>query len=285
MRTKKLRAKYSLLVLTDLSEVSLRALKSAVGLAKLIDGSIEVFHVSPSVSLADHDNQISAMRSIKEAEIVARGTLQSLTDEIADEENLAISYDFAFGNIKKEVKDHIEKVNPDIIVLGKRKNKLLKFGGDNLTQFILKEFPDNVFVAGREKEFNAGTDISLGFLGYVPEANEKGIPLELNKNADEAVTLFSVRSSEGTQTEEEIPVTERSKGNFRKTVAFEFEQGADIYDRLSTYVAKSNIELLCMRNTKRKKDGQQPYDAIENNMEEVVQKLDIPMLILSEKSY
>ena len=53
---------------------------------------------------------------------------------------LVFNSNFSFGNIKDEIRTYIKDTKPDIIVLGQRDSKPLKFIGDSITHFLLKEF-------------------------------------------------------------------------------------------------------------------------------------------------
>ena len=66
MNTQVLKSKHRLLVLMDKSKASNNALKNAISLAQLIDGSIEVFQVKKLTSEVRYENQIAIMRAIDE---------------------------------------------------------------------------------------------------------------------------------------------------------------------------------------------------------------------------
>ena len=56
--------KYKILVLSNLDSSTQKILKSAVSLAKMIDGQIEVFSVTKPTEIIAGDNQLSAIRTI-----------------------------------------------------------------------------------------------------------------------------------------------------------------------------------------------------------------------------
>ena len=53
---------------------------------------------------------------------------------------------FAIGNVKSELESYKKEQQPDIIVLGKRKNNTDKLIGDSITKFLLNTFNDVVII-------------------------------------------------------------------------------------------------------------------------------------------
>jgi nucleotide-binding universal stress UspA family protein len=129
---------YKILVLSDLK--SNRALVRAVELAKSIDADIELFHVKKPTEVINTDSQLSALRSIKEQNMLLEKKMKALIDPIKEREGLNIKPSFTFGNIKNRIEDYIKQSKPDIVVLGIKKPKKLKLLSDNITGFVKKKF-------------------------------------------------------------------------------------------------------------------------------------------------
>ena len=129
--------KYKILVLSDLKKSPSTILKSTVSLAKMIDGDINFFHVKKPSDVVERESQLSAMRTINQEQIITGKKIQEALAPISNDYNVNINSTFAFGNVKNEIEEHIKVTNPDVIVLGKRKAKGLRFLGDNITDFVL----------------------------------------------------------------------------------------------------------------------------------------------------
>ncbi len=56
--------KYKILVLADMKKSTSTVLKSAVSLAKMINGDIQMFYVRKPTDIVAKENQLSAMRTI-----------------------------------------------------------------------------------------------------------------------------------------------------------------------------------------------------------------------------
>jgi len=163
MENKNIKSSYNLLVLSDFTKTSDTALKKAIDIAKVINGTIQLFHVSRSVDIVKYENQISALRTINEKCFSIRKKLKDLADAIAEKENIKITYDFTIGNVKNEIQKRIKKTNPDIVIIGKRKKTFMDFLKGGLTKFLLHRHPEIILIAGEDHKKQAGNEISLDF--------------------------------------------------------------------------------------------------------------------------
>lgn len=166
-------SKYKILVLSDLKETTNSSLKKAVKLSKTIDADIEFFHVKKPIDIVGTDSQLSAMRSINKEYMVTEKKINNLIAPIVENENITIASSFAFGNIKKEIEDHLDSSKPDVIILGSRKRKVLSFIGDKIIDFVLKSHKGTVVIASDTSDFNfenVGTFDIMNYKGQVIEA-------------------------------------------------------------------------------------------------------------------
>jgi nucleotide-binding universal stress UspA family protein len=150
MKNHDLKAKYRLLVLMDMTEASYIALKKAVNLAKALDGGIEVFQVKPPTDVSNYESQISAMRAVYEERNTARKKLKDLANLVSQEDNIPIICNLTFGNVKIEIRNHLENTRPDIVVLGKRRLKFINFLGDRITRFLLTRYSGAILIVGED---------------------------------------------------------------------------------------------------------------------------------------
>ncbi|MFK7831854.1 MAG: universal stress protein [Winogradskyella sp.] len=156
--------KYKILVLSDLKEPTKNALKNAVQLAKTIDANVEFFHVKKPTDIVSTDSQLSAMRSINKEYVITEKKIEKLVAPIIEGEAIAIDTSFVFGNVKNEIKNHINNVQPDVIILGSRKPKVLSFIGDKITEFVSKYHKKTTIIVSTGKHFDFETLFSLDVL-------------------------------------------------------------------------------------------------------------------------
>lgn len=255
--------KYKLLVLTDLSKSATKTLDNAINLAKIINGSIDIFHVLKPSEVVESENQHSAIRTIEEERSKTRNKLRTLVREISQKENIKINANFRLGNLKSEVLDEIESLKPDIIVLGKRSPKLVNFLGDSFTKFILKNFNGSVLISGKENAIHATEAMSLGLLNTTAADLPQGLTTELQKRIKNPIKQFHVGTAPN-KTSEDV-------------ITYEFESSASTMNNIATYVSKNNIGLLCVNRQTTKNSH---LKNITSNIKEAIHKINVPILIV-----
>lgn len=261
-------SKYHLLVLMDLSKSSEIVLKNAVELAKVIKGRVEVLHVKAPTDVIKHENQLSAMREIHEDYGDTKSKLVKIIRTVENQNDISISYKFAYGNIKNTIKEHIDKVKPEIVLLGKRKPKMINIPGTGITKFVLKNSLVNMFIVGEDNKFHSYTDISLGVYGEVLQQKGFEIINDLKQQNLNPIRLFKIRNQED------------SKKNFtteQKIVSYVFSEGENALDGLASYISRTNTQLLCIPQDIGYNTVKGGIDAF---LKQVTQKINIPVLIL-----
>lgn len=252
--------KYKILVLSDLKESTKATLNSAIGLAKMIDAEIEVLHVKSATDIVDRESQLSAVRNINEQYIVADKKIKELLEPLSKNHNLKIKHKYASGNVKEEIENYINEVKPDILVLGKKKKKALSFIGDNITDFVLKKFKGEVVIASNENSFEPNMELSLGVLNG---SLNTCLAENLLSNTNTTIKSFRIGSSK------EESRTEVSEN---KTVEYIFEDNSNVIKTLSNYIAKNNINLLCL-------DRANSNNKTTNYSKDVINKVNVSLLV------
>lgn len=275
MKSNKLKSKYHILVVSDQTKTSRTALKNAVNLAKSIDGSIELFHVKPPAEVVRYDNQLSAMRVLNRERLRIEKDMKSMVDQIAENERIPIIYDFSFGNVTNEVIKHINKTQPDIVVLGKAKTKVNNLLGTDLTSYLLRNYKGTLLISSSDKALRAPNEISLGILDDILTQPNGELTADLEKNSANPVTWFKINGTEATTEQENLNVA----GTPAVTTTFEFEQGANFSNSVSKYVERSGVDLLCVRKSKLM-DFNKNVKSASKQIQKAIQKTDIPVLIL-----
>lgn len=267
--------KYKLLVFTNLSETCNIALENAVNLAKIINGSIDVFHVLKPSNVAEYENQFSAMRHIDEERMNKKIELKTLVRNISKKAGIKINASSVLGNFKDEAKEQIEKINPDIVVLGKRTPKLFGFLGDDFTKFILNTFNGSVLISGKEKIMNTAEAMSLGMFNTTADELAVEITTDLRKHTKNPIKQFFLRTETNEQLETAAPKN-------KNIITFEFDSSTNTIDNIATYVAKNNIGLLCMKSTTKQSTGL--FQSFTSTIKQAIQKINAPILIINNNA-
>ncbi len=231
---------FQILTLMDFSKASYAALKSAVNLAKITNGTIEILHVGAAKDIAEQENQMAAMRSIYENKLSLKKKLSNLTQLIQKEENVPAHFTLSIGNIKNEVNDAIQTFEPDVVVLGKRKKKVVNFLGDGVTKHLLGSFKGGILLAGEENTLETHNQMSLGVLESLDVSNFGQLAKVLEGNAGDTIKRFKIRN-EGNQPQ----LSEKELG--KKVTTFEFEPTQGGSEKLADYITKSQVQLLCVQ--------------------------------------
>jgi ABC-type enterochelin transport system substrate-binding protein len=97
------------------------------------------------------------------------------------------------GNIQNCILDKVKEIQPNLIILGKRKSKFLDFIGDKVTQFVIDNCDTSVLICSSNREVHYFSDLSLGFFGEAIEKSDFQIINHLNEST-RSVRYFGIRS-------------------------------------------------------------------------------------------
>ena len=264
------RNKYKILVLSDLKDTTKNSLKSTVSLAKMLNASVELFYVKKATDVVNQENQLAVMRNIKREHVSTTKKIKNLVDHVSENYGIQISTSFAFGNVRGEIKRQLDKSNPDIVVLGKRKSNPLKLSGDNVTEFVLKTFKGSILIAPDSKVIEPNKALSVGLLNDSENLLNMSLGQELLEHSKAPLKTFKiVKNSNESKTESSL--------GERKTVQFVFEKNDSSLKNLSNYLKKSDVNLAYMSRTQ---SGNKTND---NSISNIIGKLEVPVLLSNEQ--
>ena len=143
------RNKSKILVLSDLKDNSKSTIEYAITVAKEINGSLELLCVKKPCDFITTDNPLSAMRNVSNEFVKTEQKAKNIIHNITKDDFFPVKNTIEFGNIKSEIENYIELSNPDFIILGKKEKKFLKIGCDNITDFIVEKYKNNVLIANK----------------------------------------------------------------------------------------------------------------------------------------
>lgn len=257
-----------ILVLSGLKKDLDSTIKSAVGIAKIMDAEIDFFYVKKPTEIVDKESQLSAMRTINREQIKVEKQVKSLIEPYISKYKTKINHRFAFGNVKNEIKDYIEISKPDVVVLGKRKSNPFKLGGDKITDFILNSFPGTVLIASRTNTLEPQKELSIGILNSDDELNSKEGLKKIVEHTEFDFKSFRIINKGSNLNREDF-----FKNNSTEYV---FEKNENTVSKLTDYLEKSKVNLLYMnRSTKESKNT--GVNVIP--LKEIINKVDVPILL------
>ena len=262
--------KYKILVLSDMKRSTSTVLKSAVSLAKMINGDIHMFYVRKPTDIVAKENQLSAMRTINKEYPKTEKKIQEIIEPISNEYDVNIQSSFSFGNVKNEILLYIKENNPDIIVLGKRKTKTFNIVGDRVTDVILKTFEGVIMIADGNNTLDPNGQFSLGVLNNAKNAFNIDFAENLLENTQKPLKSFKIikNSTDLKETETSFPEIE--------TREYVFESNDNAINNFSNYLVKSQVNLLCLN---RDKQYSKKAESINSSINDLVNKLNVSVLI------
>ncbi|WP_250433450.1 universal stress protein [Hanstruepera flava] len=266
--------KYKILVLSDLKDTTNNVLKNTANLSKVIDGEINFFHVKKPTDVVERESQLSTFRTISEKHTITKKRIEEFVSHTKGNYGVTINYSYTFGNVKNEIEDYINKHNPDIIVLGKRKSNPFRLG-DNVTDFVLNTFKGIILISGNESTIEFNDQLSLGFLdGKNPFLNIDFVN-ELFERTKKPLKSFKV-VSKGDNLLENNTTTEF------KTVEYVFERSGNTVQNLTNYLSKSKVDLLLIDGNFKENNNE---GLNQPDIKSVINQLDISLLISNQKNF
>ncbi len=255
--------KHKIAVFSDLNDSIGNTLNSAVNLAEMVNGEIELFHVSKATSVVNQESQLSALRNINSDFISIDNKMKKIVNEFTKESGIRILYSHAIGNPRLEIGKYIRENKPDIIVLRKKKPILSGLLSNNITKFVLENHSGSVFIANDNMVLDINKKLSLAFLNDGEEMHEIDFEDHLFSYSKEPLKSFKIVTGSEYKTS---PKTYNGK----KATEYIFEKRDNTIEALSNYISLSNVNLLCLGRNSNSPIG----DLIGN--------LNIPLLIASK---
>ena len=261
---------YKIVVLSNLKDDLNATLKSAVKLAQTVNGKIEVLNIQKPTEVVKQENQLSAVRSIYSERVATDKKMKRLIEPIAQEYGVTIDYSCVLGNIKNEIGNYINKKQPDMVILGRRKPKFLKFVGDGVTEHILKTYKGEIMIAADENTLEPNKDISLGALDNMEPWFNPEFTEHLLKQSQMPLKSFKLVKNTEELKDSYLPKAE-------KAVEYVFEHNDNTIDKLPNYLKKNNVNLLLINRTKK-------TNLIFSDINSIINKINVPLMVMGEKS-
>jgi nucleotide-binding universal stress UspA family protein len=235
--------KNKILVLSDIDSSTKGILTNALNLAKIVAGEVTLFCVKKPTDIVENDSQLSAMRIINEKFLKTNNQIKSMIALLSNDEKIKISHKISFGNLKDEISKQIKATKPDIIVLGKQKSKIFSFLGDNIIDFVLKEFAGTVMITSDKITVKANAELSLGLLNETNNLPKNEYKKTLVSFALKPLKSFQINNQTGLKNEENNP---------ENIIEYIFEKGDNALKNIDNYLVKNKIQLLFVPREKNK---------------------------------
>jgi hypothetical protein len=210
------------------------------------------------------------MRSINTEYSVIDKKLKKQIEAISKDSEIDITYSFAFGNPKNEIRKYIEEHRPDIVVVGKRNYKSLNVVGDNITGFVLNAFHGPILISSDKRALEPEVKLSLGVLNGLKPSSKVEFSEDLMAHVQSPIRSFKfVMNSEA------LKINEDSRDKEIREYAFEYN--SKTIEGLPKYVAKNDVDLLYVN---RKNKGQDDGTGLKkSDIKNIIKQSDISVLV------
>ena len=278
MKNRQVKTEYDFLVLTDFSDASYIALKYAISLAKLIKSTIHVCHVGNPEKIVENDNPLMAIRDIELESKKVEKKIGAII-EIVTAEGINVIPHYSIGNIIGEFKDRIDVINPDLVIIGKKKKNLMLSG--KITSYLMNEYKGSLLIVGEESEFQIDTKICLGCNNNTLNQYDPSILYLLDKQITAPLTLLNIKKPNDSDELINIPQIWRESCNeVGRNIKIEHENDSSIAEGLLKHIPNNKISLLCVGKGKPKNFFQRLISGHSSTISEIVNKVHIPILVL-----
>ena len=261
---------YKILVLSDLGDSAMNILENTTRLAKMIGGKIAFFHVEQPSKVVKQDNQLSAVRSINAAYIETKKKIEKLVAPVSKAFGKKIDTVFVVGNIKEEISNQIETFQPDIIVMGQRKQIPLKIIGDSITQHVLTNFEGIVMIASHDHVLGENQELSLGMFNGTEEFLKTALAENLLGQTSQPLKSFKITDTKTSS--EQAPLS-----TDKKIVEYHFSGGDSVLNTISKYLSKTKVDVLFV--------NQQETSQTNMGIKDVIGKFNVPLLLTGKSKY
>lgn len=263
--------RYKILVLSDLNSATGNILKSAISLAKIIHGEIEILYIGKPTEIVGNDNQLSAMRTINTEHTVTDGKFKELITPISETYGMDIKYKFIIGNVKNEIDNYIKEYRPDILVLGMRKQRPLNLIGDSITAFVLNTFDGAILISSDKHGLEPGERLSIGVLNGLEQSFKMEFAEELMAHVRKPIKSFKFTKNS------EVSKNENVSSQDKEIIEYVFEYNDSSINSLSKYLSKSNIDLLFLN--RESKDSGNEKNLMMLDIKTIINKVNVSLLV------
>lgn len=260
--------KYKIVVLSDLKGSAAVTLKSAVSLAEMVGGVVELFHVKKPTDVVKRDNQLSAIRGINEKQLATEKNIEKMINPISKEFGVDIKYKCSFGNVKTEISNYIKESRPDVIVLGKRKPKLLKLMGDSISEFVLNTFDGIVMMTSDTNALKLDSELSLAVLNGAEQTCNIVFAEDLMSHSQKPLKSFKIMKNSSASSTVQTSTTNK------KIVEYIFDEGDNAISNLSKYLSISKVNLLFVDRS-----NNSTPNLMESDIQNVMDDLNVSLMI------
>ncbi|MBX2826579.1 MAG: universal stress protein [Flavobacteriaceae bacterium] len=257
------------LALINIKEPVKTIIESTINLAQTYGAEVKFLYVEKRLDPTRTENQLDVLRTMTEQQ-KAIGKFRNILAKWKENTDTKLDYAIVEGSIKKTVQSEIEAYQPDLMVLGKRKPNMYRVIGNQVTEFVIKNFDGPLFIIEPSKVLEIKENLSVGVLNDASAVVDHNLTTPLLRQSKEPLKLFKIAN------DSEPAATVETAGT--PTIDYTFENNPNALDNLTSYVHKNNVHLFCLDRQETPKAGKSV------RLKEVLKRINTSMLMVGNNN-
>lgn len=265
------------MVLMDFSEASYIALKYAISMAKVQNACIHIFHViDQDEKIADEN--LDSLTQIIEKERKSVTILQSSICEMIHTEGIETKSLVEFGDLIWMIKDQTQKINPDLVFVGKKEGK--NKNDSRLIKYLLDDYKGSILIVQKDQQFKESSQIVLGCSKRTLRSCNIDFALELGKLTRKALHAFHIQKSNFYSKSEGLSDEWKQLEKNNPEIKCTYHKGAQIIDGMISFMQQNKSDLVCLGRGKRRESLWSKVFDSSGYLDQLVDRINIPILVL-----
>lgn len=261
----------------DFSEASYIALKYSISMAKVQNACIHIFHViDQDEKIADEN--LDSVTQIIEKERKSVTILQSSICEMIHTEGIETKSMVEFGDLIWMIKDQTEKINPDLVFVGKKEGKLKN--ESRLIKYLLDDYQGSILIVQKEQQFEESSQIALGCSQRTLKSCNIDFALELGKLTHKDLHAFHIQKTSFYSKSEDLSEEWNLLAENNPEIECTYHKGSQILDGIISFIQKSKSDLVCLGRGKRRESLWSMVFDSSGYLDQLVDRINIPILVL-----
>lgn len=265
--------KNNIVVLINLDKPEPNLVQNSINVARSMNAVVTFLFVKRGAEVVQNENHISALQTLTDTHLKLDGKMRELLDSYKQLTDIQLRSQITIGNLKNQIEKYLQKIQPDLVILGKKSKKALPWEGDRLTQFVVNKFEGMVLISSTDEVLELNEQLSMGLLSNLDSEFQNEFVADLIKTSAQPLRSFRIVNNASD--------VRPSGPNPIKTVEYVFDAGANAVKNLSTYVLRNKVNLLF---ADRDQVAQRSRKATATNMNEIIHELPSSLLLVKAKN-
>lgn len=232
---------FTYFVPVDFSACSYNALHYATMLARCSPGSVKLFHVIDLEEIPDSENPVVISFAIDRLVKEAKKKMKSLR-EIISLEGIHVKEEIVMGNVEVQLLKEIAELKPDIVVMGKNKDKTFAHG---MVKKITRNTNVPVLVVPQSHIPKIPSRAVLASTMDAQSQIQLAPFFDIIKKISHQLSILNVRSNYFRNAKDALNWIENLNATYGVNATLLPEENNDNLKEIKDYLRSNKVDLLC----------------------------------------